>query len=468
MTITSSTPLPPSSLFRILNLPASDTPFSEDLFGRKKEAEYIYSLTRDFERSAVIAIDAPFGFGKTYFVREFSEMLRKSGEKVVTFNAWTHDTSPDPYVSFSNAILDEIETKSDETLKNAKKIAGLSGKVLGTVGMGILARFVIGDDASASLKSIGLSEEDLAKVAEEAGSEAFLRFKLEEKYKAAFQDSLSKSIAKTKSKKIFVFIDELDRCRPDFALELLENIKHLFSVPGAIFLVAVNTEQLSKLVDVRHGTANEGSSYLRRFFDWTYKLKPPKRLQQIKSAYKELNLTTCFSQGVGDSFPYGVKLSQEILALYCSAKKLSARDINQICVSLRLEFPKLSSQEARFTAFDPMLEGVKIIQPDLYASLRGFKTSPLSSDVPRAVDLIKQIASVSPRTAGVTVFRQGLVEAYLCAAFATYYQGNGKEFRALPFKIDSFENSEEIEGYLLKLNTNWGEPFCGLDEHFIN
>jgi predicted KAP-like P-loop ATPase len=52
---------------------------------------------------------------------------------------------------------------------------------------------------------------------------------------------------------IVFIIDELDRCRPDFALDLIEQIKHLFSVPGITFLLILNRKQLEKTVELRYG-----------------------------------------------------------------------------------------------------------------------------------------------------------------------------------------------------------------------
>ncbi len=65
---------------------------------------------------------------------------------------------------------------------------------------------------------------------------------------------------------LFIFIDELDRCRPDYAIELLEGIKHLFGVKGIYFVVATNISQLSESVKAVYGSGFDGERYLKRFF----------------------------------------------------------------------------------------------------------------------------------------------------------------------------------------------------------
>lgn len=75
---------------------------------------------------------------------------------------------------------------------------------------------------------------------------------------------------------IFIFVDELDRCRPTYAIELLENIKHLFGVEGVYFVVATNIGQLSHSVSALYGDKFNAEQYLKRFFDQEYLLPSPK------------------------------------------------------------------------------------------------------------------------------------------------------------------------------------------------
>ncbi|MPM78413.1 hypothetical protein SDC9_125424 [bioreactor metagenome] len=77
---------------------------------------------------------------------------------------------------------------------------------------------------------------------------------------------------------MFVFIDELDRCRPSFAIAMLEGIKHLFDIPGVCFVVSTNLSQLSEAVKAVYGPSFDGYSYLKRFFDAEYELPEAKGL----------------------------------------------------------------------------------------------------------------------------------------------------------------------------------------------
>ncbi|WP_206705561.1 KAP family P-loop NTPase fold protein [Marinomonas colpomeniae] len=73
----------------------------------------------------------------------------------------------------------------------------------------------------------------------------------------------------------FIFIDELDRCRPSYAVEMLETIKHIFDVKGIVFVVATDTEQLQNAVKAIYGEGFDARLYLGRFFNSRFSLKAP-------------------------------------------------------------------------------------------------------------------------------------------------------------------------------------------------
>jgi len=66
-------------------------------------------------------------------------------------------------------------------------------------------------------------------------------------------------------------VDELDRCRPDFALGLLERIKHLFDVEGIAFVLLVNRSQIEGYIRTVYGNA-DAEAYLLKFGSllWIY------------------------------------------------------------------------------------------------------------------------------------------------------------------------------------------------------
>ncbi len=76
-------------------------------------------------------------------------------------------------------------------------------------------------------------------------------------------DQLASSIGNDKP--LIFIIDELDRCKPPFALAILENIKHLYSVKNIVFVLVMNRTQIEESVKCEYGSGVEASKYLQKF-----------------------------------------------------------------------------------------------------------------------------------------------------------------------------------------------------------
>ncbi|MFT7640583.1 MAG: putative KAP-like P-loop ATPase, partial [Pirellulaceae bacterium] len=76
-------------------------------------------------------------------------------------------------------------------------------------------------------------------------------------------------------KPVIVLIDELDRCRPNYSVDLLERLKHYFAVEGIVFVLAVDKTQLCHAINGVYGEKFDSSTYLPRFFDEIFRLAKP-------------------------------------------------------------------------------------------------------------------------------------------------------------------------------------------------
>ena len=149
-------------------------------------------------------------------------------------------------------------------------------------------------------------------------------------------------------------MDELDRCRPDYAIELLEGIKHLFGVPGVYFVVATNTIQLGESIRAVYGNGFDGQRYLKRFFDLQFSLPEPSNEEFLRALFTEIDLPE-ESQLIHGLYPlYGlemmqgpeqdnVKLLVYILSLHSSAFGIGLRDQKQIANMLEVAFMSLKN-----------------------------------------------------------------------------------------------------------------------------
>lgn len=89
---------------------------------------------------------------------------------------------------------------------------------------------------------------------------------------------------------LFVLVDELDRCRPLYAIDLLEKIKHVFDVSGIVFVIPTDTDQLICSICAVYGEKFDSRRYLKRFFDRILKFPIISRNNMITDILKKSNL----------------------------------------------------------------------------------------------------------------------------------------------------------------------------------
>ncbi|MGP0042154.1 MAG: P-loop NTPase fold protein, partial [Rhodomicrobium sp.] len=142
----------------------------------------------------------------------------------------------------------------------------------------------------------------------------------------SFKDNLQKLLeacgSNGKKLPLFVIVDELDRCRPTYAIHLLERIKHLFDVSNVVFIIATDTEQLCCSVNSVYGNNFDSKRYLLRFFDQSYSFAEPSLVEFVANILRIRKINTDHLEApIGDSVPFIIEMF--------SAMRLSLRDIEQ-------------------------------------------------------------------------------------------------------------------------------------------
>lgn len=199
------------------------------------------------------------------------------------------------------------------------------------------------------------------------------------------------------SKKLpmFVFIDELDRCRPSYAIELLENIKHIFDIPGIIFVIATDSKQLSHSINAVYGQNFASERYLKRFFDQEYNLTKPdnyafaQHLFEHHGITKDEKLFSPLEQEVYKDRDVNI----ELFTLYASFFKLGLRDQEQVATVLSaivLTWQSSESIHLGYLLFLIMLKQHSNIEFDFYIETPNNKKGVFFRD---RVDQLKLDAS---------------------------------------------------------------------------
>jgi hypothetical protein len=103
---------------------------------------------------------------------------------------------------------------------------------------------------------------------------------------------------------LVIIVDELDRCRPPFAVQLLEKIKHLFNVPAIVFVIAVDKGQLGHSIKSMYGQGMDVGGYLRRFIDLDFSLPKPDTRSFCNAQFAKFGLTEIFKKRTVDTIRY--------------------------------------------------------------------------------------------------------------------------------------------------------------------
>lgn len=246
----------------------------EDFFKREAFSENLTHLFKNADEGLVISIDAAWGDGKTAFVRRWIDSIEGNGELLpIYYDAYRNDFTSDAFLSIAAAIQNKLENtlgkrkgkRSRELMEGLKKstlkVAKESLKLASGVAVSNLSGGLLGAKTGEMIGDF--FSDTLAHRAEER-LEAHL--KIEENI-LFYKDSLSKILKSSSgSKKIVFFVDELDRCRPDFSMEVIEKVKHLFSVRGVVFVLVINKSQILNTISHSYGvSAKDSEVYLQKF-----------------------------------------------------------------------------------------------------------------------------------------------------------------------------------------------------------
>lgn len=247
-------------------------PFENCKLNRKQYAEVLTSIVSTYADGFVLAINNEWGTGKTTFVEMWQKQLKNNSFQTIYFNAWENDFDNNPLV----AIMAELKslTKSDNKAFNSvlKKGAILTKSVAPELLKALLTKYTGLDKTS--LETIKNSAEGITEILKDE-IEVYTNKK---KTIVEFREELEKFVAKNNKGKPLVFIiDELDRCRPDYAVEVLEQMKHFFTVPGIVFVLSIDKNHLASSVRGFYGSEHINTDeYLRRFIDLEYSIPQPK------------------------------------------------------------------------------------------------------------------------------------------------------------------------------------------------
>ena len=245
----------------------------EDIFERNKKIISFLKLLYSIQDNTSICLDGDWGTGKTFFVKQCIKTINFiNGEESdlgkfkadiksnfidmenkiipIYYNAWEWDSEEDPLITI---MYDFMESKGfGEKLKEFLSGIQLQGNITfqNMVETGVAVQFPKNE------------KKDLLE-----------KIKISVNIKEKFKELLN-ILVQENSEKIVIFIDELDRCNPRFAVKLIERIKNFLEDDRFIFVFSTNINELQNIIISAYGNNFNGAYYLQKFFDLQVSLPP--------------------------------------------------------------------------------------------------------------------------------------------------------------------------------------------------
>ena len=267
---------------------------TQDEFNRKPIAENIIRLLTSSINLSPMVIDGGWGTGKTKFCQKLIQLMQEQHRdyRPVYIDAFRLDHSGEPLLALFAEIIkactpeDTGEQPSEQRKNITRKVAKAAGFVMKTVTKAAVGHVLKQntDDLAEGLQKImndGQDADSLAETVTDAAAtivshtidatvEALLREQIEAEKNLETLKACLKELAADKP--IILFIDELDRCRPDYAVDMLEVIKHVFDVENVKVVLVTNTKQLRAAINHRYGVEVDAQKYLDKFLKYSFAL----------------------------------------------------------------------------------------------------------------------------------------------------------------------------------------------------
>ncbi len=219
----------------------------DDSLGREQFGKFFCKYLTMSESPSIVELAAGYGEGKTYFLKRCKIELDTDSTYPIYLNIWEQDYYNYPLLFLLDAFNKHKcidDSVKELNISRLKSILNITPSILSAAITGTPVPLKLGD----------------------------MIFKKNEDTPESIIKEIRKIIQKIDEKskelkRIIVFIDELDRCRPDYAIQVLEVIKHIFSIKNVVFVIATDDNRLKACVESVYGVQSSNEDYLRKFVD---------------------------------------------------------------------------------------------------------------------------------------------------------------------------------------------------------
>lgn len=438
----------------------AENPFQHCILKRENEAKMLTNIVSTYAKGFVLAIDNKWGAGKTTFVKMWQQDLENKSFKTLYFNAWENDFDNDALT----ALMAELQSlKNNQTEKAFKKVlkcgSKLAKNVIPIAIKSALNKYVGNDFVKEVFQQIVDNADDVFQnqVSDYLSKKQGLK---------EFKSSLSEYIDATKGEKpIVFFIDELDRCRPNYAVEVLEKVKHFFSVPGIVFVLSIDKSQLEHAVRGVYGSEQiDANEYLKRFIDLEYSLMEPDSEKFSVFLYKYFGFDDFFRSQERSKYQQFRNEPLEFVKMarvLFSINKIALRKQEKIIAHTRIVLSTFGENNYVFPEILLFLVYSKMQHNDFYSKLQNKEWDNLQDEIDAFRKILPNITDEDELQLFI------YIEAFLMVMYKNSIDplhkqllrdnSNGKEELVNPIKskLDKSENQSDFIYNILRFERNY-------------
>lgn len=353
--------------------------YKNDSIGRNEEVHKFIDLIQSIDENCSVALDGNWGSGKTFFVKqvemifnsfsstcddynELSEIKNLYNQKTkknevrkiipLYYDAWINDNQEDPLLSL---IYELVVATNRVKIENKQEWENLFCKYL-------------------SVKT-GL---DVKKLFENNNSEEIFRNVNREKEISDIISEILEKAINDNEERLLIIIDELDRCKPSYAVKLLEKIKHYLNHEKITFVFAINGKELQHTIKQEYGDGFNAHGYLDRFFD-------------LRVNLSNINIDNYFKLiGFYESFVSDTFMKRLIVNYHFEMREIekfirySKMAFNEINMNSRIAGPFVDDRTTYFCIgfIVPLIIATKMYSIDLYYEfVLGRNSEPMTQNI---------------------------------------------------------------------------------------
>lgn len=306
-------------------------PFAGDLLGRARLSDRLTTYIDRLREGAVIAIDASWGEGKTWFARNWAASLRRQDHPVIYLDTFRQNDELDPFFILAAELalsLDDGQGTGDtirgEAARLMNALVPLTGRLAALKTVALQASGDPLHDPAAGKASFRTASEDTENWIENR----LKAYPSEKALFANFRQSLGRIVAAS-GKPVVIMLDELDRCRPSFAIRFLERIRHYFDMPNLVFVLPVTRIQLYEAVKSVYGPDTDAAAYLHKFVSFFLSLPTFPPNDQSRLAHVRAFIGAIFARHGMDTAEAKRQRFTELMTAWAALVPLSLQEVER-------------------------------------------------------------------------------------------------------------------------------------------